>query len=142
MSMNDTRERLQIFFKAADEANTLLDMWIGVFAQAEYTQRLLLDPTWEGPQREEEHERELQRQRSAYQQALEEDIRQENLNIQSQYNNNASGSNNWNSSSSVNHPAKSTKTHVSTVSSTRAQTGAAAANRKRGATNTNARARR
>ncbi|KAF9940857.1 hypothetical protein BGZ65_005880 [Modicella reniformis] len=71
LSMTETRDKLKTFYKTADETNTLLDMWIRVLSQAEHTQKLLLDPAWEGYNIEESRYRESQERRAAYQQAME-----------------------------------------------------------------------
>ncbi|KAK3817481.1 MAG: DASH complex subunit Duo1-domain-containing protein [Benniella sp.] len=73
LSMTETREKLKTFYKTADETNALLDMWIRVLSQAEHTQKLLLDPAWEGYNIEESRHRENQERRAAYQQAMESD---------------------------------------------------------------------
>ncbi|KAG0225325.1 hypothetical protein BGX31_007683 [Mortierella sp. GBA43] len=71
LSMTETREKLKTFYKTADETNALLDMWIRVLSQAEHTQKLLMDPAWEGYNIEESRHRENQERRAAYQQAME-----------------------------------------------------------------------
>ncbi|KAF9921837.1 hypothetical protein FBU30_008100 [Linnemannia zychae] len=70
-SMTEAREKLKVFYKTADETNTLLDMWIRVLSQTEHTQKLLQDP-------EEARDREHQERRAAYHLAMEEATRPQN----------------------------------------------------------------
>ncbi|KAG0234197.1 hypothetical protein BGW42_006835 [Actinomortierella wolfii] len=69
-SMTEAREKLKIFYKTADETNTLLDMWIRLLSQTEHTLNLLQDPDWEGKTKEEIQAQEAMEKRSAIEEAI------------------------------------------------------------------------
>ncbi|KAF9305439.1 hypothetical protein BGZ74_010203 [Mortierella antarctica] len=79
-SLTETREKLKMFHKTADETNALLDMWVRVLSQAEHTQALLHDPEWEGKSWEDARIRAQEEKRAVYQRALDEANRRHSIN--------------------------------------------------------------
>ncbi|KAF9396231.1 hypothetical protein CPC16_003941 [Podila verticillata] len=79
-SLSETREKLKMFHKTADETNALLDMWVRVLSQAEHTQALLHDPEWEGKSWEDARVRAQEETRAHYQRALDEANRRHSIN--------------------------------------------------------------
>ncbi|KAG0029055.1 hypothetical protein BGZ81_004175 [Podila clonocystis] len=79
-SLTETREKLKMFHKTADETNALLDMWVRVLSQAEHTQALLHDPEWEGKSWEDARIRAQEEKKAVYQRALDEANRRHSIN--------------------------------------------------------------